>query len=211
MYCYFHLDDKGFDNISDSIIYQLSHLQVGLNDVYSYSNDDTTFATILGGDHNSISHLDCDSSDSNDNSDKITWPVSLKLCNDGWIDSYRYVNSDIDETKDSTYPNHNTNEEIFSNEIGEDFKKVELLRTRGSRGKASTGQSEIVSKKSYYRIDYIYSKNGLSTTLKPMESFIVSEMINSYGMDRLLSKTLLNWPSDHNAIVTKYNILHNSS
>ena len=143
-----HLDNNGYYNIDKAMVYQLPHLKLGLLDVYN-KNNNPLLATIMGGDHNIVSHLDEDK----------PWPVSLQLYREGWIDSYREVNKVVLKEHDITFPNCDTRKIIIKNEIG-----TKLCNTKSDRMKL--------------RIDYIYSKNGKDITLKPIESKIINKHDN---------------------------------
>lgn len=147
-----HLDNIHYNSLDKSHLIQLPHLNLGLYSIVYNKKNDPVLATLLCGDHNIISHLD----------DDKPWPISTKLYNDGWIDSYREVNKTIDNNIDATYPNCNVNDNIIYNEIGS----------------ICTGKN-----KYRHRIDYIYSKNGKNTSLVPFESFVIDKYNKYFPSD----------------------------
>jgi hypothetical protein len=158
-----HLDDTGYDDIELSKEFQLPNLNYGLyNDIYV---NDPSLAAILAGDHNNKSHLD-----SNE-----PFPVSIKLQKDGWFDSYREINKKIDISKDSTWPNCNSNPYILLHETG---KYCEVRNKNQNENNA--------------RIDFLYYKNGENVSLKPIKSLVISKLNNKP------------FPSDHNALLTEF-------
>jgi exonuclease III len=160
-----HLDNNGYYNVKDSYHYQLPHLNFGLYKNVYNKNNDPNLASLLCGDHNIVSHLD----------EEKEWAVSKKLYKDGWIDSYREVNKEVRKDKDYTYPNCETSQVVIKNEIGK-----------------ACG----INKNKYrHRIDYIYSKNGEKTSLRPISSKIVNQYSSKF-------------PSDHNAVLTKFLIIN---
>jgi exonuclease III len=143
-----HLDHQYYYNLEKSKYYQLAHLKLGLN------YQDHSLPAILAGDHNIVSHLD----------ETKLWPVSKYLYKNGWIDSYRSVNPNINKKIDYTYPNCNTRKIIINQEIG--ANKCILPNTKYK-----------------HRIDYIYSKNGKKNNLIPITSSIIHEFNNSWPSD----------------------------
>lgn len=138
-----HLDSD-FSNIAKkSKDVQLPHLIYGLYS--SLYNKNLSLPSILVGDHNNTSHLD---------EPNKPWAVSRKLEKDGWIDTYRFINPEINKIKDITYPNCDTPKKIKINEIGD------------------TCEYKI---KDRVRIDYIYSRNGKNITLLPVESSVINK------------------------------------
>lgn len=134
-----HLDDTGYDDVKLSKEYQLPNLEFGLiSSVHPFSKN----PSLLAGDHNTPSHLDT----------KTPYPVTKKLENDGWVDSYREINQKINILKDYTWPNCQTIPKILKHETGKYCP--DKIKNKA-------------------RIDYIYYKNGEKVCLKTLSSKVI--------------------------------------
>ena len=92
----------------------------------------TDIPIIIAGDFNSGSHLDWGENTRDYHYDKIVeWPVSKKMIENGYTDSYREINTDPLKTLDGTWGF--LNDDIISDRIDFIYYKSEYLKTKSSR------------------------------------------------------------------------------